>query len=236
VKWTHTFLRVRTATGEAAPAPDPADAAKPESPAKPDAGAKAGPKAPAGKPAPRLRGLDLPAGLRKPILVYFHWPHGDGERGKQILKFCTGTMDEPEFVKVTPLYHCVQINTLESEARLLEEVDVRGTPTILLCGSEGTVLWRSNDPRLEAKALAAAMRKTLEESFPEAWKAVQAEIGRQKETLARAKAHVKEKEFDRAEAILRAMGNSDVRFSPEWSESRTLLADVMARARQARRE
>ena len=76
---------MRTAT--VADEPEPAGEAKPEE--KPDAKpeekpAEAKPEK-AEEPALVIRGLELPRDGEKPVLVYFHWPHEDGEKGKRVV-------------------------------------------------------------------------------------------------------------------------------------------------------
>ena len=214
--WLPEFLKVETETPEV-PA---ADAPAPAAPA-PDAAA-----APKREARPHLRGITLPASNEKPILVFFHWPHEDGVRGKQIQRFCRGPLDDVDFVKVSPLFRCVEINTRDSSPALVEEAHVKGTPTLMVCGPDGTIAWRTEDTSMNGKALAAALRKVLQDEFPARWAEVEKEIKAQKEGLRTARELLaKGKDEDAAEA-LRTIEGSDVRFTDEWTEARKELAEV----------
>lgn len=222
VQWVAELLRVRTATDGAAPVtgtPEAPEAGKPE----------AGKAAEKTETRPRLRGLDLPRNGEKPVLVYFHWPHEDGDRGKRIVKFCSGPMDDEAFVRMTPLFHCVEVNTRDSESRLVEEAKVASTPALLVCAPDGTIVWRSDDGRLSGKALAASLRKVLQEEFPGRWTEIEKEMKFQKETLAEARALSAQRRHEDAAFALRQVVGSDVRFTEEWAEARKVLADVERR-------
>ncbi len=230
------ILRVRTTTGEALPgvsgpgsAGEAGDAKEGETPATP-----AGKVDPAGKAEkvekkeerPLLRGLVLPRDNEKPILVYFHWPHEDGDRGKRIVKFCSGPLDDEAFVKVAPLFHCIEVNTRDSEEKLVAEAKVAATPALLVCAPDGTIVWRSEDPKLSGKVLAAALRRVVEAEFPERWERIAKEMKSQAESLKEGKAHAAQKKWEEAAFSFRWIVGSDVRFTEEWAEARRLLVEA----------
>ncbi len=227
VAWVPELLRVRTATdrdaGPAAPSPDPGVPAAP--PSKDGAKAKA--------PRPLLRGLEIPRENEKPILVYFHWPHEDGARGKQVVKFCSGPMDDEAFVRVSPLYLCVEINTKDSEPRLVEEAKVTGTPAVLVCDPEGGIVWRTDDTGLSGKALAAALRRVLQEEFPARWAEVEKEMKFQRETISGARRLLAARKTEEAVRDLGLIIDSEVRFTEEWTEARRLLKEAEKKAEEA---
>jgi len=230
------LLRVRTATGDAAEASPGSETKKDtgKETEKKDAG-EAG-KDGAGKAGTRedkaeatrtlLRGLDLPRFLDKPVLVYFHWPHEDGKRGKDIVKFCTGPLDDEAFARLSALFHCVEVNTRDSDQRLVEEAKVRATPTLMVLREDRTVAWRTEDSRVNGKRLAGSLLQVLKEEFPDRWKAVEAELEAQKKHLREADASLQKKDLEAASFSLRMVVDSDCRFTDEWEKARKVLADV----------
>ena len=222
VRWFPELLRVRTATGaEEAPAP----AAKPEAKAEPKDGACKV------EDLGLIRGLDLPRGLEKPVLVYFHWPHEDGDRGRRVVKFCNGPLDDEAFVRVTPLFHCVEVNTRDSDANLVEESRVRATPTLLVCRPDGSVVWRSEDTGITGKVLAGVLKKVLKDRLPEAWAGIEKEMAAQKASVAEARRLFAEGKTEDAMMAVNLVVNSDVRFTDEWAESVKVLREQERKAK-----
>jgi hypothetical protein len=228
VNWFPELLRVRTSTGDAdapaaQPAPEPAPGAKPEAeqPSKDEA------------PVLTLRGLELPKDLRKPVFVYFHWPHEDGDRGKRIVKFCTGPMDDEAFIRVSFLFHCVEVNTRDSEQRLVGEAKVLSTPAILVCRpSDMAIVWRTEDAGLGGKALAAALKKVVQDRFPERWAAAEKEAKAQQDALLEARRLLAAKKTDDAMNALAGIVEGDVRYTEEWSDARKMLRDLEKKAEE----
>ncbi len=210
------LLRLRTATGEAQPA-------EPASPATP-------PKA--GEERVYLRGLTLPRDLEKPVLVYFHWPHEDGERGRRVVKFCSGPLDDEAFVRVTSMFHCVEVNTRDSESSLVEEAKVRATPSLFVCRPDGSIVWRSEDTGISGKVLAGVLRKVLKDRLPETWAGVEKEIAAQRASLAEARRLFAEKKGEDAMAAVNLVVNSDVRFTDEWAEAVRVLREQEKKAQE----
>jgi hypothetical protein len=238
VLWNPELLRVRTATVEseepAAPAPEKDGKANDGKAPEKDA-----PKAAEAEKEPELgtvRGLELPRGLEKPVLVYFHWPHEDGERGRRVVKFCKGPLDDEVFVRVTRLFHCVEVNTRDSEARLVEEAGVRSTPSLVVCRPDGKVVWRSEEPGSNGRALAETMKKVLRERFPAAWEGVQKTAEAQKTALAAARRLVEAKKPEEAMAAAGAIVDSDVRFTEEWAAAVKLYRDLEKKAAEDAKE
>jgi hypothetical protein len=177
-----------------------------------------------------LRGLDLPRALEKPVLVYFHWPHEDGARGKQVLKFCNGPLDDEAFVRVTPLFHCVEVNVRDSEQRLVEESRVKGTPALAVCRPDGTILWRAEEPPTAGKALAATLQRVLRERLPELWAGVEKEIAEQRKNLAEARRLLAANKEEEGLGFLNLVVGSDVRFTDAWAEAVKTLRETEKRA------
>jgi hypothetical protein len=219
VSWIPEFLRVRTATGQE----EPGDAA----PAADAGGAKDAKDGKDGKDAKdakkeedlgTIRGLELPRGASKPLLVYFHWPHDDGDRGRRIVKFCNGPLDDEAFVRVTPLFHCIEVNTRDSEAKLVEEARVRSTPTMAVCRLDGTVVWRTDGTGFTGAALAETLKRVLREKFAGAWEGVEKAIEGQKAALAEsARLAAAGKDREAMEALIPVV-DSDVRFTGTWAD------------------
>jgi hypothetical protein len=216
VKWYPELLRVRTATGAA----EEGEAKPPVAPAAEEKPASLG----------TLRGLDLPKDLEKPVLVYFHWPHEDGDKGKRVVKFCSGPLDDESFVRVTSLFHCVEVNTRDSEARLVDEAKVKATPSIMVCRPDATILWRTEETGMSGKALGEALKTVLREKFPEAWEAVQKEITAQKKNLAEARRLLGAGKREDAIMALNLVVGSDVRFTETWSEGVKALREQEKKA------
>ena len=239
VRWFPSILRVRTATGADEPASDVEAPKAPSPEEKPAPDAKADEKPAAEKPeepALVIRGLDLPRDGDKPLLVYFHWPHEDGDKGKRVVKFCGGPLDDEAFVRVTPLFRCIEVNTRDSEERLVDEAKVRMTPTLALCRPDGAVVWRSEDTGLSGKALAETLKKQLRTRFPEDWKKVEAEIASQKKSVAEAKALLAAGKTEDAVIALNAVVDSDVRFTDEWAQSVKVLREEQKKAEEAKKK
>jgi hypothetical protein len=223
IRWYPVLLRVRTATGtEKAPAPE----------AKPDPSA-----APEGEKAEdlgTLRGLEIPrAAEDKPIFVYFHWPHEDGERGRRIVKFCSGPLDDPVFIRMTPLFNCVEVNTRDSEPRLVEEAKVRTTPAVLVCRPDGSIVWRSDESTLGGRALADALKGVLRTRFPAYWEGIEKQAAEQKKALAEARRLFAAKKTDEAMGTLYPILDSDVRFTDEWAQAVKIVREEEKKAAEA---
>jgi len=224
IRWYPVLLRVRTATGaeEKPPAPE----------AKPDpAAAAAEEKA---EDLGTLRGLELPrATEEKPIFVYFHWPHEDGDRGRRIVKFCSGPLDDPLFIRVTPLFTCVEVNTKDSEQRLVEEAKVRNTPAVLVCRPDGTIVWRSDESALGGRALAEALKGVLRSRFPAYWEGIEKQAAEQKKAFAEARRLLAAKRTEEAMGTLYPIVASDVRFTDEWAQAVKIVREEEKRIEEA---
>ncbi|MCI0588009.1 MAG: hypothetical protein L0323_14345, partial [Planctomycetes bacterium] len=228
IRWYPVLLRVRTATGEVKGQEE--SGLEDERPADGAAPAAGGDKAASAEEKPvdlgTIRGLEVPRGAgSKPVFVYFHWPHEDGDRGKRIVKFCTGPLDDPVFVRVTSLFHCVEVNTRDSEERLVEEAKVRTTPTVLVCRPDGSVVWRSEEASLGGRALAEALKGVLRTRFPEVWREAEKEAVEQRKNLLEARRLLAAKKTEDAMGFLNLVVNSDVRYTEEWVQAVKLLRE-----------
>jgi hypothetical protein len=240
VRWYPSLLRVRTATNgpdEEEEAPEPGtDAGDPAAPAGGEG--KDGDAAADGSAEKRadlgsIRGLDLPRGLDKPLLVYFHWPHEDGERGRRVVKYCSGPLDDEAFVRVTPLFHCVEVNVRDSEERLVAESGLRGTPSMAVCRPDGTILWKTEEAAGNGRALAETLKKVLRTRFAPGWERIEKEAKEQKVHLADARRHLAARKTEEALASLNLVVNSDVRFTDEWAQAVKLLREEEKKAEEA---
>jgi hypothetical protein len=182
---------------------------------------------------PVLRGLDLARVGEKPILVYFHWPHEDGAKGKQVLRFCGGPLDDEAFVRVTALFHCVEVNTRDSDAKLVEEAKVRQTPSILLCRPDGAILWRTEDTALTGKVLAEALKRVLREKLPKRWEAIEKEIAEQRRNVAEARRLLAAGKDEEGMGFVNLVVGSDVRFTDAWAEAVRTLREREMKAAEA---
>lgn len=240
VRWYPSILRVRTATVADEPASEGEAPTEPAPEAKPAPESKSGEKPAADKPekaeepALVIRGLSLPRDGDKPLLVYFHWPHEDGDKGKRVVKFCGGPLDDEAFVRVTPLFRCIEVNTRDSEERLVDEAKVRVTPTLALCRPDGSVVWRTEDTGISGKALAETLKKQLRTRFPEDWKKVEAEVAAQKKSIDEAKALLASGKTEDAMVSLNAVVDSDVRFTDEWAQAVKVLREEQKKADEAK--
>ena len=248
VRWYPAILRVRTATVAEEPAAEGEAPKAPETEAKPAPEAKADEKPAADKqekakvapdaeePALVIRGLSVPRDGDKPLLVYFHWPHEDGDKGKRVVKFCGGPLDDEAFVRVTPLFRCIEVNTRDSEERLVDEAKVRVTPTLAVCRPDGSVVWRTEDTGLSGKALAETLKKQIRTRFPEDWKKVEAEVAAQKKSVAEARALLASGKTEEALIALNGIVDSDVRFTDEWAQAVTVLREEQKKAEDAKKK
>ena len=226
MRWTPILLRLRTATGAAEPEPE----AKPAPEAKPGTDAKAPEKEVS---LGTVRGLEIPEGLDRPVLVYFHWPHEDGERGRRVQKFCGGPLDDEVFVRLTPLFYCVEVNVRDSEERLVQESGLRGTPSLALCKPDGTILWKTEETGFSGRALSETMRKVLKTRFPAIWEKAEKEAAGQKALLAEARRHLAAGRVDEGMPPLNMIVNSDVRWTDEWALAVKLLREEEKKAEEA---
>jgi hypothetical protein len=222
IAWSPELLQVRTVTGEAAPKADEApakDAPATEKPA--DAKEK--------EPLLRLRGLSSGrGGDDRPVLVYLHWPHEDGARGKETLKACTGPMDDAALIRASFLFRCVEINTRDSEARLLEEAKAPAAPGLLVCRPDGTVVWRGDARAMAGKALAAALVEVVRREFPAKGKEIDAELKAQPEKLKEAQVLAARGTFEEARDLVQRVVDSPVRIGAAWEAARALLKKLEA--------
>ncbi len=178
----------------------------------------------------RVRGLEIPGGAEKPVLVYFHWPHEDGDRGKRIVKFCTGPLDDEAFVRVSSLFHCIEVNTRDSDAKLVEEAEVKSAPTILVCRTDGAIAWRSDDAGFSGKALAEELKRVVREKFPGAWSEIDKEIEAQRKAIAEARRLAADGKTGEALAALDAVVWSDVRFTEDWADAVKTYRELVRKA------
>lgn len=214
IDWTPEILRVRTAT--AAPAATDAPAAKGQEPAPAAGAAKA-------ETVLRVRGLELPRGLERPVLLYFHWPHEDGAKGKEVRKFCTGPIDDDVFCRAARLFYCVEVNAKESDARILEELKVQAPPALMVCRPDLSVVWRCEDRSVGGSRLAAAVTEMLRKEFPAFWKRVQEDEAGQAKEVVEAESLLKKGKVEDATRILEGILGSDVRIGKSWDDAFDLL-------------
>lgn len=254
VNWIPELLRVRTATQAGDGGETPAEGAAPARPADEPAAKGTGREpgketgkdgeADKGKEADkekekdlgRVRGLELPRGTEKPVLVYFHWPHEDGDRGKRIVKFCTGPLDDEAFVRVTPLFCCIEVNTRDSDTKLVDEAGVKSAPSILVCRTDGAVAWRTDDAAVSGRALAEELKRVLRDRFPGAWSGIEKEMEAQRKSLAEARRFAADGKTAEALAALDGVVSSDVRFTEDWAEAVKEYRDLARKAEDEARK
>lgn len=234
MNWNPQLLHVRTATAEVAPEEAAKPETKPEAKADPKTDAK--PEGKAEEALPVLRGIEIPEGNDKPILVYFHWPHEDGTRGRQVLKFCGGPLDDEAFVRVTSLFRCIEVNTRDSEAKLVDEAKVRTTPSLLLCRPDGAILWRTEDTSLTGKALAETLKRLLREKMAERWDAIEKEIASQRKDIVEARRLLAAGKTEDAMPLVNRVVGSDVRFTDAWAEGVRTLREEEKKAAEAEKK
>lgn len=245
VRWSPELLRIRTATQEdgsgEAPAKDApgkdapaADGAK-DAPATEAPGKDADPQAKE-PDLGQIRGLAPQRGDPKPVFVFFHWPHEDGDKGRRVLKFCKGPMDDEAFVRMSSLFHCVEVNTRDSDASLVGEVGVRMPPALLVCRPDGKVVWRSEEPGTSGRALAETMKRVLKERFPSLWEGVQKAAEAQKTALAEARRLAEAKKPEEAMAAAGTIVDSEVRYTDEWSQAVKFYRELEKKAAEDAKE
>ncbi len=226
VQWVPEMLVLRTAT----PAPAAGgDAAKPE-------GEAATAAATTEEKTERryVRGLKYPRGETRPMLVYFHWPHDDGARGKEIVRYCSGPLEDGEFGRISWLFHCVEVNTRDSTARLVEEAGIKSTPTIAVCRADGEIVWKTEDRGMSGGSLASALAAVLKKDFPDDWAATEREQERQKEALKEADGLLRKGSLDDGIGVLRGIVESNVRIGKSWESA--VKALQVAEAKQKREQ
>jgi hypothetical protein len=134
---------------------------------------------------------------------------------------------------VTSLFHCIEVNTRDSDAKLVEEAKVASTPSLLLCRADGTILWRTSDTALSGRGLADTLKKVLRERFPATWEAVEKEVAEQKKNLSEARRLFAAGKDEDAMGFVHLVVGSDVRFTDSWAEGVKTLREQEKKAAEA---
>jgi hypothetical protein len=123
-------------------------------------------------------------GDKRPVLVYFHWPHDDPVHGKLVRTVCTHTLDDEQAARWSQLFRCVQIDMAETETKFAGKIGCKGEPAFVALDGKLEVV-----ARIPVTKSGSKLRKALEgalHKFPEAARKLRKDAAAQRKLLAEA--------------------------------------------------
>jgi hypothetical protein len=170
-------------------------------------------------------------GDKRPVLVYFHWPHDHKVHGKLSTTVCSRTLDDEMAARWSQLFRCVQVdmgNTVEKYANLIGNT---GQPLFVALDDDLKVV-----DSIPVTKSGSKLRKSLEgtfKKFPKAVKQLKKTSAEHRKLIAEAKKLEKQKRLEDAVAAINKVRFSKVRVTKEWTKARSygmLLAQKAERA------
>ena len=172
-------------------------------------------------------------GDKRPLLVYFHYPHDDRVHGKLSTTVCSRTLNDETAARWSKLFRCIQIDMGASEVKYAEMIGSTGKPAFVALDRDLKVK-ASIDPVKSASKLRKAIEKAFNK-FPDAKKALKALLKQHARWMDEAKRLEKKKEYDDALELVDQIRFGEVRVGPDWAKAYAygmLLAQKAERARQ----
>ena len=170
-------------------------------------------------------------GDKRPVLVYFHWPHDHKVHGKLSTTVCSRTLDDEMAARWSKLFRCVQVdmgNSLEKYTKLIGDT---GSPHFVALNDDLEVVGE-----IEVTKSGSKLRKALESTlkkFPAATKALKKAERDHKAAIAEAKKLEKKKKYEEAVEVIDKVRFGDVRVTKSWEKAYSygqLLAQKAERA------
>ena len=173
-------------------------------------------------------------GDRRPVLLYFHWPHGDPVHGKRTTETCTRVLAEEQVARWALFFRPLRIEMEQSDAKLASDLGVGKGPSFVVLAPDLTVRACFEAPRSSAK-LVKTLREVLEKR-PEFAKRLASDVAAQEKQLEAAKALEKEGRLKHALWLAERICKSDVRVDPVWDQAVGYADRLEEKLRKARVE
>jgi len=167
---------------------------------------------------------------KRPVLVYFHYPHDDPQFGKLSTSVCSRTLDDEQAARWSLMFRCVQVDMGATLAEYANRIGHKGEPVFVALDDDLAV--RAEIPVTKS---GAKLKKALEsafQAFPVAVRQLEKDIAEHKRLLAKAKALEKKDEYEDAVKAVDQIRFGKVRVSPYFEKSVTygqLLAEKAER-------
>ena len=153
----------------------------------------------------------------KPVLLYFHFEHEDGQLGSTSAKQCK-KFDDERVARWSHLYTFVEIDVAKSDPTLLKRFGALDRPSFTVVNQDLEIIKQS--PILSSsKAIAGFLKSTVQKGFPEYWKTVKERLDEQKATLKEAKSLEKQKDYEGALSRVREVTMSNLRVGAFWEDA-----------------
>ena len=154
---------------------------------------------------------------KRPVLIYFHWPHEHKQHGKLTETICTKVLNDEHAARWSKLFRCVQIDMGQTETKFSEMIGDVGKPAFVTLDDELEVV-----SRIEATKSGSKLRKAMEAAFnkfPAARKELKKRLAQQKKDLAKAKKLEKAKEYEEAMELVDAIRFGELRVGKDWDKA-----------------
>lgn len=174
------------------------------------------------------------SGDRRPVLLYFHWPHADPVHGKRTTDTCTRVLEEEQVARWALFFRPVRIEMEQSDADLAGTLGVGKGPSFVVLAPDLSIRARFEAPRSSAK-LVKALRDALHQR-PEFAKRLAGDIAAQKKQLEAAKALEKEGRLKHALWLAKRIQSSQIRVAPVWDQADGYVRQLEAKIRNAKEE
>lgn len=156
-------------------------------------------------------------GDKRPVLVYFHWPHEDKVHGKLSTTVCSRTLDDEMAARWSKLFRCVQVDMGESLPKYTKMLGEKGRPLFVALDDELDVVGE-----IEVTKSGAKLRKALESTlkkFPAAVRALKQAERDHKAAIAQAKKLEKKKQYEEAVKVIDKVRFGDVKVTKSWEKA-----------------
>jgi hypothetical protein len=160
------------------------------------------------------------AGDRRPTLVFFHWPHEDGQKDAQAkgsAELCQRVLNDEASARWALLFRCVQVDMSASDPELVTALGAGDQPSFVVCGSDTKAV-----AKIPALGSASKWVKAAQDAFgkfPEAKKSLERTLAEQTKALEKARAAMKADKLEEALAAYDSVRNSDVRVGPQFDRA-----------------
>lgn len=175
-----------------------------------------------GYPAAKARGD------KRPVLVYFHYPHDHAKHGKLSTSVCSRTLDDEHAARWSKLFRCVQIDMGASELKYVNMLGHKGAPLFVALDDDLKV-----KAEVEVTKSASKLKKALEgafKKFPAATKKLKKDIANHKKWMAEAKRLEKKDEYEDAVDVINQIRFGNIRVSPYYEKAVTYGQMLEAKA------
>lgn len=154
---------------------------------------------------------------RRPVLLYFHWPHKHATHGKRTTEVCNRVLDEEQVARWALFFRPLRIDMETSDIKLATSLGAASGPSFAVLAPDLSVRAHFEAPRSSAK-LVKAMRAALELDTAFAKKLAGA-ITAQKKQLDAAQVLEKHGRLRHAHWMVERIRTSDVRVDPVWDRA-----------------